>query len=125
MFFLISSCGEHRKNFLEYRADFNPAQIEVAEKVIVKFANKNRLRVFNKDKNEMEILSGEKKAFYIALYFEGDPILSVTNVGAAVQLSLSSVDYGNMTESELTAITIALVEILQQELDINFRENKK
>ncbi|MBU2391942.1 MAG: hypothetical protein KKH70_01140 [Gammaproteobacteria bacterium] len=123
IFLGILSCGEYRENFLEYRADFNPQKIEIAEKTIVHFADKNKLRVFSKDKEKMSTLSGGKKAFYIALYFKDDPILLITNVGASVQLSLSSVDYGNMTESDLKALTIALVEALQLELNIKFEES--
>ena len=120
----ISSCGDYKKNFLEYRAEFNPEKVEKVEQVIIEFADENKLRVFNKDKKEMSILSKGENAFYIALYYKGDPFLSITNVGVVVQLSVSSIDYGNISKSELSRLTLALIDDLQRELNLEFKKER-
>ncbi len=123
--FLVSSCDNYKKNFLEYRADFNPQKVDLAEKIIIQFADNNKLRVFNKDKNDMSSLSRGKNAFYIALYYKGDPLLSITNVGVAVQLRVSSIDYNNMPKVELAELTLDLINILQRELNVKFKLIKR
>ena len=124
LIFLLFSCGSYKENFLEYRAEFDPQKVDKAEKVVMEFAKRNKLRIFSKDRKEMSIVSNGENAFYIALYHDGDPLLSVTNVGGIVQISVSSTDYENMSKSELAGLTIALVGDLQRELNLKFKEQQ-
>lgn len=124
MLLTLSSCGEaeYTPPYLHYRADFDTAKVDEAEMTIKEIAKKWNLRVYEKDRDQMKFLTQGKEAFFIALYRDEDPVLSLTNSGVGNVISVMAVDYGNMPVSDLERLTKEVIKVLEERLNIEFKE---
>jgi hypothetical protein len=84
-----------------YSADFETINIERVEKYIDILAEKNDLRIFRKEREDMAILSNGSPAFFTALYYKENPVFVATNVGVSSTLSISITDYGSFPIDKL------------------------
>lgn len=122
----VCSCADDNNPYLIYESEFGTEKISKVENVIKDLAQRRNLRVFEKNRENMKYLSRGEDAFFIALYFKNDPILVVTNVGVGKLITLSVSDYGKMPRKELELLTLELVSILKNEVNISFEKvNRK
>ena len=122
---ILSSCGEvNRKIPLLYQANFDASKIEEVEGAMEIISKKWGLRLFQKDRERMKYLTQGKEAFFIALYFNGDAVLSLNNVGVGEVLSLMIVDYGIMPKNDLERLTNETLLILKTQLSIEFEKER-
>ena len=103
--FVVSCDGELTKPTYQYRAPFNPAMVEDVEIFMRDVAKRWKLRLFEKDRKEMKVISLGKEAFLIALFLKSDPeddwILDISNAGAGTILTLGLYEHEDMPLSEL------------------------
>ena len=122
LLFLVCACDSRQVSpHLLYRADFDAARIDEAERVVRGVAEEWELRVFEKDRDEMAFLTRGRDAFFVALYFEGDSILVLTNVGVGDTLELTAFDYKKMPMSDLDALVAQVITSLEDKLDVEFK----
>ena len=69
----------------------------------------------------MTILAQGSEAFFVALKFQDDPILILTNVGATDVLHLATNDYGKLLVEELDRLARDVMESLRKKLNIELR----
>ena len=98
-----------------YRADFSGEYIQQIEEFIDIVATENKLRVFRKDRKNMAVLTEGNDAFYSVFYYNDDPVISITNVGAGTVLSIIATDYGNLPIEQLNSIVKRLTTFLTEE----------
>lgn len=103
--FFLSSCeSENIDPYLSYKADFSPTLVGAVENFTKEIAEKYGLRVFEKPRRNMRVLSNGKEAFFIALYDGDIPIVIITSVGVSNILHLSFFDDGQFTKPQLDAL---------------------
>jgi len=115
-FVLALALGESSKvtPHTMYRADFLSSSISDVEKCIDTIAKENGLRIFRKDRQQMSTLTNGQPAFFTALYYQDDPVMTVTNVAVGTILSISISDYGKIPISELELILSDFTSMLEQ-----------
>ena len=120
LFFTLSSCeAEHKPPYLLYTANFDVSTVNEAEAIVKKVAKKWDLRVYEKDREQMKFLTQGKDAFFIALYFNEDPIISIGNSGVGEILRVMAIDYGNVPVSDLEKITADFIKAFKDQLNID------
>jgi hypothetical protein len=77
----IGCSSESVSPHMTYVAVFDNSKIGIVEPVFDDVAKRNNLRIFKKDRMEMQGLSHGKKAFFTALYFHADPVLIIDQCG--------------------------------------------
>lgn len=121
---LFSACkSESIKPYMKYSAEFDNSQIEQVESILLGIATDYKLRIFKKNRENMQYLSQGKNAFFTALYFNDDPILIMTNVGVADTLVLTVTDYGEVSQKDLEQITDIVVKTVFR-IGIVLKKNK-
>lgn len=127
MLFLIAcSCEAERMSpYLMYKADFSSAKTGEVESAVKKIAKEWGLRVYEKNQEQMKFLTQGKDAFFIALYFEENPILVITNAGFGDLLMLSVTDYKGMPTSDLERLAAEVINTLETRLDIKFKKSEE
>jgi hypothetical protein len=108
---------------MKYSAEFDNSQIEQVESILLGIATDYKLRIFKKNRENMQYLSQGKNAFFTALYFNDDPILIMTNVGVADTLVLTVTDYGEVSQKDLEQITDIVVKTVFR-IGIVLKKNK-
>lgn len=118
----ISACGATQDiPVVVYEGNFDNSQIDAVEEVIDDVANRWKLQVFRKNRADMTILAQGSEAFFVALKFQDDPILILTNVGATDVLHLATNDYGKLPVEELDRLARDAMESLRKKLNIELR----
>lgn len=119
---LLNACdSEHVAPTFIFEAPFNPNMVDEVEVYIKEVADKNGLRVFEKGRDQMRALSKGKEAFFIAFYYDNDPILSISSVGVPDLIRLSLYDFGKITLPDLEALAIEIKYGLKERYRINLK----
>jgi hypothetical protein len=74
--------------------------------------------LFEKDRDEMKLLSLNEPAFFIAFYSEGESVLVITNAGYAPLLTLSLMESQEMPVERLEALANEVRNGLQERFNI-------
>ena len=121
MLILSSSCSQgYIGSIKNYKSSFDHSRVDDARRIILSFSNDKGLEVFEKDQGRMRFLSSGRDAFFISLYFKGDPILTITNVGVGDVLTFSASGSVEMSADNLNELSNGLRTILEESLDIEF-----
>jgi len=107
-----------------YKAKFDVSKVDDVENTMVVIAKRWNLEPFQKDREQMKFLTQNKEAFFIAFYFDGDPVLVVTNVGVGEVLTLSATDYKKMPISDLKKLIVEVIDALKDQFNIEFKKEK-
>lgn len=93
-----ASCGaDAGKLYASYEAEFDDySKIDQVENRLRGVAKDWEMEILEKDRDQMAFVTQNSPAFFIAMYFEEDPILIVTNVGVGNRLVVSATDHGSM-----------------------------
>ena len=104
---LAASCEDRViRPHAEYEAPLGDySKIEQVETRLRSIARHWKLEVFEKDRDQMAFVTEGKPAFFVALYFDGDAILIVTNVGVGSKIILAATDHGEMPLGDLERLT--------------------
>ncbi|MEC4091367.1 hypothetical protein [Pseudoalteromonas rubra] len=125
LFLLLLSCSEHKPMGRSFVAPFESDSIGFFESSIDVFSKRKGLTVFSKSKREMKVLSNGVDAFYIALYFEGVPIIQITNVGVGDQVLVSNLGSDEVEEQFVDELIDELVLILGRSSGVKFEEKSE
>ncbi len=98
---------------MKYFAEFDNIKIELVDSIFHDIAKRNGLEVFEKERKKMRALSQNKNAFFTALYFKGDPVLILTNVGVAEKLVFTVTDYGEMPLPDLERVAAEIIKTIE------------
>ena len=123
LFILNVSCqAAVNRPHATYQAELEDyAKIEQIETLIRAIAANRNLDVFEKDRDEMSYLTQGEPAFFIALYYMNEPVMTLTNVGIGNKLTLTTTDYGDMSLRELEKLTQQILSELET-LTLVFRK---
>jgi len=119
----LSSVGCNSKSVaphMKYFAAFDNSKIEVVEPILDVIAKRNNLEVSEKDPMKMKTLSQGKEAFFTALYFHGDSVLILTNVGVSGKLVFTVTDYGEIPLSDLERIANEIINAIEAAANLKF-----
>lgn len=120
---LLSGCSSAQEApTTVYKGPFEASKVDAADAAVGDVAKKWNLRVFRKDRKHMRRLTDDKEAFFVALYFDKDPVVVVTNVGVATVLSVTISNYGRMPVQDLNRLTTDVIDTLKQ-LGVELRED--
>lgn len=124
MLFCVTGCGESEvvKPVLKYQADFDPSDVDQVESFIKSVAKRWDLRVYEKDRKQMSVLTQGEDAFFMALYLNSNSILDISNVGMGKVLTLGVFDYGEMPLEELHALADEITSGLSQKFGIELKQ---
>ncbi len=114
--FCTNSC--YVKPVFHFKASFEPSMVDDVEVFIRDVSKEWNLRLFEKGRGSMKILSNGQEAFFIALYFEGDAILTITNTGPGKVLSLMALDFGDLPLEKLEQLTDEIRSGLKSQFNI-------
>ncbi|MBA3582909.1 MAG: hypothetical protein H0W44_10735 [Gammaproteobacteria bacterium] len=95
----------------------------MVELAIKEVAKKWDLRIYEKDREQMKFHTQGKEAFFIVLYFNKDPVLSLDNSGVGEVITLMAVDYGNMPIQDLKKLAYDVIDTFETRFDIKFEKN--
>ena len=103
----VASCGDDVVwPHAQYEAQLGDySKIDQVEDRMRDIAKRWKLEISEKDRGQMAFLTQGKPALFVALYFDGDPILSVTNAGVGSKLRIRATDFGEMPLSDLEKLT--------------------
>lgn len=101
-----------------YKANFDNTKIDAVESIVDEVAQQWKLRPFRKDRVQMERLTFGEDALFVALYFEDNPVLVLTNVGVGKVLTLSTSDFGKMPVEDLNRVANDMIDKLRNRLSI-------
>jgi hypothetical protein len=119
--FSLFACKPESVNFhAKYVAKFDNSKIDKVDSVFLSVGTINKLRVFKKDRKEMQYLSRGKDAFFSALYYENSPVFVLTNVGATDALVFTATDFGKMSNVDLERITQQILESTSSAVDLRW-----
>lgn len=102
-----------------YKGEFDHSKIGAVESIVDEVAQRWRLRIFRKNREHMKHLTQGRDAFFVALYFENDAVLALTNVGVGTVLTMITTDHGKMPLHELNGVASDIVDMLRTRLSIN------
>jgi hypothetical protein len=127
MLFCVTACGEGEvvKPVLSYQANFDPSDVDQIESFIKSVAKRWDLRVYEKDRKQMSVLTQGEDAFFIALYLNGNSILDISNVGMGKVLTMGVFDYDEMPLEKLHALAHEITAGLSQKFGIEFKQQSK
>lgn len=124
--FLGSSCeAEYKPPYLLYTAQFDITKVDNAVVLVKEIAKNWNLRVYEIDREQMKFVTQGKDAFFIALYFKEDPIISIANSGVGEVLRVMAIDYGKMSLPDLKKLTEETIQTLKLELNLEFEKSKE
>lgn len=126
IFLILSACSKPPSEYLPqhdiYRSDFNQVEIDIVLEVLYSFAKEQKLRVIEKDRERMKILTQGTPAFSVFLYSENDPIFSVTNFGVGEILSLNARYYKRFEEGKIEQMRDVLLSRLEKGATLDFKK---
>ncbi len=115
-----TACGEDNnvEPVMSYQANFYPEKVACVESVAKSLANDWKLEVYEKDRKQMNLLTQGQDAFFIALYFQGDAILDISNVGMGSTLTMGVFDFGKLSLDKLHRLANEMIKGINQQCDI-------
>jgi hypothetical protein len=126
VFLLLSACNNPPSEYLPendiYRSDFNQAEIDIVLDALYSFAKNHNLKVIEKDREQMQVLTQGTPAFSVFLYSENDPIFSVTNFGVGKIVSINARYYSRFEEGEIEQLRDMLLSRLENEATLDFKK---
>ena len=120
---LLAGCdSEHHSPTFLYNAQFDVKKVSSVERYSKDLANARGYRLFEKSKEEMKAITGGRDAFFIAYYNGGElPILSISNAGPGIVLSLMISTNDNFNIDEATELASIFKKDLKEMLDIDLQ----
>lgn len=118
---LISCSSENRDPILKYQSPFDPSYVNAVEEYIKLLSDEKGFRVFEKDREEMRIISKGKEAFFIALYKGEKQFLVISNVGAGDIIFLHLTEHNEIRKSEIADLAEEIRMYLASNFDINLK----
>jgi hypothetical protein len=100
----VACSAETGDPLLMYRGDFDANLAAKVTPILAAIADQHGMRLFEKDAEQMSVLTQDQPAFFLALNAKENPVLILTNVGAADILTLSVERSASMADSELQAL---------------------
>lgn len=120
----ITACSEAPSQYMPrqeiYDSAFDPSHVELIVEVIDRFAEKQRLEIIMKDKEQAKFLSYGTPAFSIFLYSGDDPLFHISNVGVGTVISVSVSYYDRFKNGEVESMRDLLFEKLERAVDLDF-----
>ena len=103
--FLVSCEGESTSPTYSYQANFDPAMVDGVEEFMKDVAKRWELRLYEKSREGMKVLTHGQEAFFIALFLKSDPknnwILDISNLGVGIILTFALYEHEDMPLAEL------------------------
>ena len=105
-----------------YQAKFNPELVNEVEKYLANYADSHGYDLFQKDRNQMKMVTQGVDALFIAYYKNDEIIVSITNAGIGDVLSLDTVSNSELSNNELSKLANDIAKLLRDKLNINLIE---
>lgn len=121
MLFLVSCGGSsYEKPDFYFEGAFKPSLVDDLEAYVKELAGDKNFRVFEKDRDQMKVLTQGEDALYMSLYKgSGDkPVLWVSNVGTGMVLTLGLLSNDSFSLADTKKLSDEVILYLKKEMDV-------
>lgn len=118
--FSCSGSSSYEKPDFYFEGAFKASLVDDLEAYVKELAGDKSFRVFEKDRDQMKVLTQGKDALYISLYKGvGDkPVLWISNVGTGTVLTLGLLSNDSFSLSDTKKLSDEVVLYLKKEMDV-------